>query len=64
MCRIKGTGTFIADQRSAWSSISQLGPGNDLARLIEKEHPRIAARSIGEFRNVRSVADWLATCGE
>ena len=42
----------------------ELGPGNDLARLIEKEHPRIAARSIGEFRNVHSVADWLATCGE
>lgn len=43
------------------TTVIELGPGNDLAKLIEAEHPRIAARSVDEFRNWRSLADWLAT---
>ena len=37
----------------------ELGPGNDLARLVEAEHPQIAARSIDDFGDYRALADWL-----
>ncbi|MBI2354233.1 MAG: acyltransferase domain-containing protein [Deltaproteobacteria bacterium] len=44
---------------SGIDTVIELGPGNDLSRLIETEHPRIAARSVDEFRDWRSLGDWL-----
>jgi [acyl-carrier-protein] S-malonyltransferase len=38
----------------------ELGPGNDLARLLEVEHPRIAARAVNDFGDYRALAEWLA----
>lgn len=46
---------------SGIDTVIELGPGNDLSRLIEMEHPRIAARSVDEFRDWRSLGDWLAS---
>lgn len=42
-------------------TVIELGPGNDLAKLIELEHPRISARSLDEFRDWRGLEGWLAT---
>lgn len=44
---------------SGINTVIELGPGNDLSRLIETDHPRIAARSVDEFRDWRSIGDWL-----
>jgi len=38
----------------------ELGPGNDLARLLEAEHPQIAARAVSDFRNYHALADWMS----
>lgn len=40
-------------------TVIELGPGNDLANLIELEYPTIAARSVSDFGDWRSVAEWL-----
>lgn len=40
--------------------VIELGPGNDLAKLFETEYPRIAARSVAEFKDYRAVSDWFA----
>jgi len=40
-------------------AVIELGPGNDLARLVEAEHPHIAARAVSDFRDYRALADWL-----
>lgn len=45
------------------TAVIELGPGNDLARLIEMECPRIAARSVEEFRDWRSLPEWLERQG-
>lgn len=45
------------------TAVLELGPGNDLATLIEMEHPHISARSIGDFRDWRSVTGWLEDKG-
>ncbi len=45
------------------TTVLELGPGNDLANLIEMEHPNISARSIGDFRDWRSVTGWLKEKG-
>jgi [acyl-carrier-protein] S-malonyltransferase len=37
----------------------ELGPGNDLARLLEAEHENIAARAVSDFRDYRALSDWL-----
>jgi len=39
--------------------VIELGPGNDLAKLLEAEHPHIAARAVSDFRNYRALAEWL-----
>jgi len=41
-------------------AVIELGPGNDLARLVEAEHPQIAARAVSDFRDYRALSDWLA----
>jgi [acyl-carrier-protein] S-malonyltransferase len=40
--------------------VVELGPGNDLAKLLEAENPHIAARAVSDFRDYRALADWLA----
>ena len=40
-------------------TVIELGPGNDLARLVEAEHPQIAARAVDDFGDYRALADWL-----
>jgi len=40
-------------------TVIELGPGNDLAKLIEANHPRISARSVDEFHDWRAVSKWL-----
>ena len=37
----------------------ELGPGNDLAKLLATGHPHIAARSVEDFGNYRALVDWL-----
>jgi [acyl-carrier-protein] S-malonyltransferase len=39
--------------------VIELGPGNDLAKLLEAKHLHIAARSVSDFRDYRALADWL-----
>jgi [acyl-carrier-protein] S-malonyltransferase len=41
------------------NAILELGPGNDLAKLIEAECPHISARSVDEFRDWQAVGSWL-----
>jgi len=41
------------------NTVIELGPGSDLAKLIEAEHPRISARSVDEFRDWHAVGNWL-----
>ena len=45
------------------TAVIELGPGNDLANLIEVEHPRISARSMDDFRDWRSATEWLREKG-
>lgn len=40
-------------------AVIELGPGNDLARLVEAEHPQIRARAVDDFGDYRALADWL-----
>ncbi len=41
------------------TTVIELGPGSDLAKLIESRHPQISARSIDDFRDWRAVSVWL-----
>jgi [acyl-carrier-protein] S-malonyltransferase len=41
------------------NTVLELGPGNDLATLIEAEYPHISARSVDEFRDWHAVGGWL-----
>ena len=38
----------------------ELGPGHDLARLLETEYPGIAARALEEFGSPAGAATWVA----
>lgn len=40
-------------------AVIELGPGNDLARLVEAEQPQIRARAVNDFGDYRALADWL-----
>ncbi len=37
----------------------EIGPGNDLARLMQTVHPEVKSRSVEDFKNLQSLADWL-----
>lgn len=37
----------------------ELGPGAALARMLQARHPRIACRSVSEFRSLDGVRAWL-----
>lgn len=55
---------MTALEESGVDTVIELGPGNDLAKLVEADHPRISARSIDEFRDWHAVRDWVALRGE
>jgi [acyl-carrier-protein] S-malonyltransferase len=38
----------------------ELGPGNDLSRLLETGHENIPARAVADFMDYRALAVWLA----
>lgn len=38
----------------------ELGPGNALSRMLRERHPRIACRSVADFRSVKGIAAWVA----
>ena len=40
-------------------TVIELGPGNDLAKLVTAEHSQIAARAIDDFGDYRALAEWL-----
>jgi [acyl-carrier-protein] S-malonyltransferase len=42
-------------------TVIELGPGNDLAKIIETDHPRISARSVDDFCDWRSLSGWLTS---
>ncbi len=44
---------------SGIDKVIELGPGNDLAKLIGAEHSEISARAVSDFNSFRSLADWL-----
>lgn len=50
---------MTALEEAGINTVIELGPGNDLAKLIEAEHPRISARSVDEFRDWHAVGEWL-----
>ena len=37
----------------------ELGPGAALARMLQTRHPRIACRSVSEFRSLDGIRSWL-----
>ncbi len=45
---------------SGIDKVIELGPGNDLAKLLEAEYPQIAVRAVSDFRDYRALSDWLA----
>jgi len=50
---------MTALEEAGINTVIELGPGNDLAKLIEADHPRISARSVDEFRDWHAVREWL-----
>jgi [acyl-carrier-protein] S-malonyltransferase len=42
----------------------ELGPGNALTRMLRERHPRIACRSVADFRSVNGVVAWVAAQGD
>ena len=38
----------------------ELGPGSALSRMLRERHPRIACRSVADFRSVKGIAAWVA----
>jgi [acyl-carrier-protein] S-malonyltransferase len=42
----------------------ELGPGNDLAKLLGAEHPHIPAHSVEDFGNYKALVDWLNIASE
>ncbi|MDD2734365.1 MAG: acyltransferase domain-containing protein [Desulfuromonadaceae bacterium] len=50
---------MTALEEAGINTVIELGPGNDLAKLVEAGHPRISARSIDEFHDWYAVREWL-----
>jgi [acyl-carrier-protein] S-malonyltransferase len=44
---------------SGIEKVIELGPGNDLAKLLGSEHPQIEAHSVEDFGNYRALVEWL-----
>lgn len=52
-------GCMEALAESGIDKVIELGPGNDLAKLVGAEHPQIAAHAVEDFGDYRALADWL-----
>lgn len=56
---IRWNGCMEALAESGIDKAIELGPGNDLAKLLGAEHPQIAAHAIQDFSGHRALAEWL-----
>lgn len=56
---IRWDGCMDALEESGIDRVIELGPGNDLAKLVGAEHPQIAAHAVEDFGDYRALADWL-----
>jgi [acyl-carrier-protein] S-malonyltransferase len=56
---IRWDGCMDALAESGIDKVIELGPGNDLARLLSTEYPHIPAREVGDFGYYGALADWL-----
>lgn len=56
---IRWDGCMEALAESGIDKAIELGPGNDLAKLLSAEHPQISARAVGDFGDYRALEDWL-----
>ena len=57
---IRWNGCMDALTEFGIDTVIELGPGNDLAKLVTTEHSQIAARAIDDFGDYRALADWLS----
>jgi len=56
---IRWDGCMEALAESGIEKVIELGPGNDLAKLLGAEHPQIAARAVDDFGDYRALQDWV-----
>ena len=56
---IRWDGCMEALAESGIDKVVELGPGNDLAKLIASEHPQMAAHAVEDFGDYRALEDWL-----
>ncbi|BCK88468.1 malonyl CoA-acyl carrier protein transacylase [Sideroxyarcus emersonii] len=56
---IRWDGCMEALAESGIDKAIELGPGNDLAKLLAAEHPRVAAHAIGDFSDHHALVEWL-----
>lgn len=56
---IRWDGCMEALAESGIDRVIELGPGNDLAKLVVAEHPQIAAHAVEDFGDYRALEDWL-----
>lgn len=56
---IRWGGCMEALAESGIDKAIELGPGNDLAKLLSAEHSQISARAVDDFGDYRALQDWL-----
>ncbi len=56
---IRWDGCMEALAESGIDKAIELGPGNDLAKLISAEHSQIAVHAVDDFGDYRALKDWL-----
>ncbi len=56
---IRWDGCMDALAESGIDKVIELGPGNDLSKLIGTEHTQIAAHAVEDFGDYRALQDWL-----
>ncbi len=54
---IRWDACMAALRESGVTAALELGPGNDLAKLLLEVHPRIMARSVGDFHDFRKLSE-------
>jgi [acyl-carrier-protein] S-malonyltransferase len=56
---IRWDGCMDALAESGMDKVIELGPGNDLAKLMVAEHTQIAAHAVKDFGDYRALQNWL-----
>lgn len=56
---IRWDGSMEALAESGVDKAIEIGPGNDLAKLLCAEYPQITARAVDDFGDYRALEDWL-----